>query len=60
MHYNERIRELRQDRDKTQTEIAKYHQIDQSYYSKYERGKKETTFATKNRMCKRSKQMLRN
>lgn len=38
MHYYERIRELRQDRDKTQTEIAEYLQIDQSYYSKYERG----------------------
>lgn len=39
MHYYERIRELRQDKDKTQTEIAEYLQIDQSYYSKYERGK---------------------
>lgn len=60
MHYYERIRELRQDRDKTQTEIAEYLQIDQSYYSKYERGKKKATFATKNRMCKRSKQKLIN
>lgn len=60
MHYYERIRELRQDRDKTQTEIAEYIQIDQSYYSKYERGKKEATFATENKMCKHSKQMLRN
>lgn len=39
MHYYERIRELRQDRDKTQKELAEYLQIDQSYYSKYEQGK---------------------
>lgn len=36
--YNEIIKELREDRDKTQLEIAKLLQTDQSYYSKYERG----------------------
>ena len=36
-----RIRELREDNDLTQTEIAKYLHCDQSLYSKYERGERE-------------------
>ena len=32
-----RIKDLREDHDKTQQEIAKYLQCDQSLYSKYER-----------------------
>lgn len=39
--YNEIIRELREDNDKTQKEIANILGIDQSYYSKYEKGTRE-------------------
>lgn len=37
-NYNEKIRALREDHDKTQKEIAEVLNIDQSYYSKYEKG----------------------
>lgn len=37
----ERIRNLREDHDKTQKEIAEYLFCDQSLYSKYERGVRE-------------------
>lgn len=36
-----RIRDLREDKDLTQKEIADYLNIDQSLYSKYERGESE-------------------
>lgn len=39
MHFYERLKELRQDRDLTQAKMADILKIDQSYYSKYERGK---------------------
>lgn len=39
MHFYERLKELRQDKDLTQAETAAILKIDQSYYSKYERGK---------------------
>ncbi|MGM9606966.1 MAG: helix-turn-helix domain-containing protein [Oscillospiraceae bacterium] len=35
-----RIRDLREDKDKTQKEIAEYLACDQSLYSKYERGER--------------------
>lgn len=38
MQFYDRLKELRQDKDLTQTEIANMLKIDQSYYSKYERG----------------------
>ena len=38
MHYAQRIRELREDNDKKQIEIANLLETSQSYYSKYERG----------------------
>lgn len=38
MQFYERLKEIRQDKDKTQKEIADLLKIDQSYYSKYERG----------------------
>jgi len=38
---NLRIRELREDKDITQKEIAKYLMCDQSLYSKYERNERE-------------------
>lgn len=37
----ERIRNLREDHDKTQKEVAAYLFCDQSLYSKYERGVRE-------------------
>lgn len=36
-----RIRDLREDRDLTQKQIAQYLMCDQSLYSKYERGERE-------------------
>ena len=39
MNYTERIRALREDSDKTQTEIAQLLQIGQKTYSDYELGK---------------------
>lgn len=41
MSMNLRIRELREDRDITQKQIAEYLMCDQSLYSKYERGERE-------------------
>ena len=40
-NYYEILRDLREDNDKTQKEIAGFLGIDQSYYSKYEKGKRE-------------------
>ena len=40
MEHYERFKELREDHDKTQTQIAEYLGIKQSYYSKQERGAK--------------------
>lgn len=41
----ERIRNLREDHDKTQKEVAAYLFCDQSLYSKYERGVREVPVA---------------
>lgn len=38
MQIGNKLRELREDKDMTQTEIARVLDIDQSYYSKYENG----------------------
>lgn len=38
MEYNERIKNLRVDSDKTQKEIAEFLKTNQSYYAKYENG----------------------
>lgn len=38
MKYNERLKELREDRDLTQTEIARILNVSQITYSQYERG----------------------
>lgn len=38
MQYYKRIKEIREDRDIKQKEIAEILQTEQSYYSKYERG----------------------
>ena len=37
--YNEKLKELRTDKDMTQAEVAKVLKTEQSYYSKYEAGK---------------------
>ena len=39
MHYAERIKALREDNDKTQTEIAQLIKVGQKTYSDYELGK---------------------
>ncbi|MBP3480703.1 MAG: helix-turn-helix transcriptional regulator [Clostridia bacterium] len=41
MDYVKRIRDLREDSDKTQKEIARILQTTQSYYAQYENGKRE-------------------
>lgn len=41
MHYYPRLRDLRQDHDITQSQIAAYLEIDQRTYSNYETGKRE-------------------
>ena len=39
MNFYQRLRDAREDADKTQTEIAEYLMIKQTQYSRYERGK---------------------
>lgn len=39
--YQTRLRQLREDHDKTQTEIAEYLGINQTVYSRYETGKND-------------------
>lgn len=41
MYYYKRIRDLREDNDKNQADIAKYLEITQQQYSLYESGKRE-------------------
>ncbi len=43
MEYYERIRGIREDREIKQEEVARLLGTDQSYYSKYERGKHPMT-----------------
>ena len=40
MEYYDRLRKLRLERNKTQAEIAEYLQTGQSYYAKYENGRR--------------------
>jgi transcriptional regulator with XRE-family HTH domain len=40
MEMNLRIRDLREDNDYTQSQVAQYLMCDQSLYSKYERGER--------------------
>lgn len=44
MHYHERIKELREDNDKKQEEIAEAIGTSQSYYAQYENGKRSIPF----------------
>ncbi len=41
MYYYQRLRDLREDADKTQKEIAELLNTNQSQYQKYESGKRE-------------------
>ena len=41
MYYYQRLRDLREDADKNQTEIADFLGIAQTQYSRYERGERE-------------------
>ena len=44
MTLNQRIRDLREDSDKTQTEIAQYLKTTAQYYGKYEKGERDLPF----------------
>lgn len=44
MVFYERIRDLREDNDKSQSEIAKVIGTSQSYYAQYENGKRSIPF----------------
>ena len=46
-----RIRDLREDRDLTQKEVAAYLHCDQSLYSKYERGERPLPLETAIRLA---------
>lgn len=41
MYLYQRLRDVREDHDKTQTEIAEYLGLFQTHYSRYERGERE-------------------
>lgn len=45
MAFYQRIRDLREDADKTQTEIATYLGTTAQYYGKYEKGERELPFS---------------
>lgn len=51
MKYNERIRALRENIGKNQTEIAKILGTSQSYYSEYELGKRELPIKHLIKLC---------
>ena len=41
MHFYQRLRDLREDADKTQEDIAKILKVSRQHYSMYERGERE-------------------
>ena len=45
MQYAQRLKDLREDRDLTQEEIANVINTSQSYYAQYENGKRELPFS---------------
>lgn len=49
--YYERIRNLRIDHDKSQKEIAEFLETDQSYYAKYENGKRQLPIDRLKQLC---------
>lgn len=44
MNYAQRLRDLREDKDLNQADIAKILQTSQSYYAQYENGKRQMPF----------------
>lgn len=44
MKYNQRLRDLREDKDLTQKEVAEYLNTSQSYYAQYENDKRQIPF----------------
>ena len=44
MHYHDKIKELREDNDMTQEQIAQIIGTSQSYYAQYERGARSIPF----------------
>ncbi len=50
--YCEIMRALREDKDKTQSEIADLLNVSQSYYSKYEKGKRQLPIHHLVTLCK--------
>ena len=51
-HYNDRLRELRQDKDLTQKEVAAYLGTDQRVYSTYETGVRALPLEHLVKLCK--------
>lgn len=51
MKYNERLRNLRIDHDKSQREIAEYLQTGQSYYAQYENGHRPLPIDRLRQLC---------
>ena len=52
MNYRQRIRDLREDADKTQTQIADYLGTSQTMYARYERGANEMPIRYLVALCK--------
>lgn len=52
MKYQQRMRDLREDSDKTQAEIAEVLQISRSQYQLYESGKRQLPIALLIMLCK--------
>lgn len=52
MVYHQRIKELREDNDKTQYELAHYLNIAQNTYSQYESGKRTLPLDCLIKLCK--------
>ena len=51
MQYYERIKNLRIDHDKSQREVAEYLGTEQSYYAKYENGKRPLPIDRLKKIC---------
>ena len=45
MQYSQRLKDLREDADKKQADIADFLKTTQSYYAQYENGKREMPFS---------------
>lgn len=52
MNYAQRIRDLREDRDLNQTEVATFLNTSQTVYSRYERGERPLPIEVLIKLCK--------